>query len=149
MIEHEVRYVGFWTRFLAFLVDNIAGAIITAPLFASVTIDITRLDDAIYLQELQTDMYLMLGFLLVLIIVCWRYLAATPGKLLFKAYIANAADLSPASNIQLTIRALAYIPSFFIFCLGFVWIGLDKHKQGWHDKIARTVVVYQKPTISQ
>jgi uncharacterized RDD family membrane protein YckC len=27
------------------------------------------------------------------------------------------------------------------FFLGFIWIGLDARKQGWHDKLAGTVVV--------
>ncbi|WP_141737159.1 RDD family protein [Marinobacter sp. X15-166B] len=26
-------------------------------------------------------------------------------------------------------------------CLGFIWVGVDKRKQGWHDKLAGTVVV--------
>jgi uncharacterized RDD family membrane protein YckC len=26
-------------------------------------------------------------------------------------------------------------------CLGLIWVGIDKRKQGWHDKLAGTVVV--------
>jgi uncharacterized RDD family membrane protein YckC len=29
-------------------------------------------------------------------------------------------------------------------CLGFIWVAFDRKKQGWHDKIARTVVVRVK-----
>jgi uncharacterized RDD family membrane protein YckC len=29
----------------------------------------------------------------------------------------------------------------FPMCLGFLWIAFDKRKQGWHDKLAGTVVV--------
>ncbi|MBT7879149.1 MAG: hypothetical protein HN738_13805, partial [Gammaproteobacteria bacterium] len=29
--------------------------------------------------------------------------------------------------------------------LGFIWIALDKRKQGWHDKLAGTVVIIGKP----
>jgi len=28
-----------------------------------------------------------------------------------------------------------------VFFLGFLWVAWDKDKQGWHDKIAGTVVV--------
>ncbi|HKF94921.1 MAG TPA: RDD family protein, partial [Gammaproteobacteria bacterium] len=28
--------------------------------------------------------------------------------------------------------------------LGFLWIAFDKRKQGWHDKLAATVVVRPK-----
>ena len=147
MIENEIRYDGFWIRFLAFIVDNIAGAILTLPLVAFITIDMTQLGDPEYVADLRTKLYLMILFVLVVIVACWKYLAATPGKLLFKAYIANAEDFQPASTTQLIVRALVYIPSFFIFGLGFVWIGLDKRKQGWHDKVAKTVVIKQKPVI--
>ena len=28
--------------------------------------------------------------------------------------------------------------------LGFLWIAFDKRKQGWHDKLAGTVVTYDE-----
>jgi uncharacterized RDD family membrane protein YckC len=30
------------------------------------------------------------------------------------------------------------------FFLGLIWVGFDSKKQGWHDKIAGTVVVRSK-----
>jgi uncharacterized RDD family membrane protein YckC len=39
------------------------------------------------------------------------------------------------------VRALAAIFSVMVFFFGFLWIGWDVEKQGWHDKIAGTVVV--------
>jgi uncharacterized RDD family membrane protein YckC len=29
-----------------------------------------------------------------------------------------------------------------IFFLGYLWILVDDRRQGWHDKLARTLVVY-------
>jgi uncharacterized RDD family membrane protein YckC len=29
-------------------------------------------------------------------------------------------------------------------CLGIFWVGWDKRKQGWHDKIAGTLVIKEK-----
>ena len=40
-----------------------------------------------------------------------------------------------------SIRALAAAFSFVVLFLGFFWIIWDKDRQGWHDKIAGTVVV--------
>ncbi|MEO8407836.1 MAG: RDD family protein, partial [Oxalobacteraceae bacterium] len=37
-----------------------------------------------------------------------------------------------------------YFVSALPFCLGLIWVGLDKRKQGWHDKLAGTVVVRPK-----
>jgi uncharacterized RDD family membrane protein YckC len=28
--------------------------------------------------------------------------------------------------------------------LGFIWIAFDKRKQGWHDKLAGTVVILEE-----
>jgi uncharacterized RDD family membrane protein YckC len=38
-------------------------------------------------------------------------------------------------------RYFAYFVSTIPFCLGFLWVAFDKRKQGWHDKLAHTVVV--------
>jgi hypothetical protein len=32
--------------------------------------------------------------------------------------------------------------------LGFIWVAFDKRKQGFHDKIARTLVIKQPPVIT-
>ena len=39
------------------------------------------------------------------------------------------------------VRNLFKILSMLLFFLGFFWILIDRSKQGWHDKIARTYVV--------
>jgi uncharacterized RDD family membrane protein YckC len=42
------------------------------------------------------------------------------------------------------IRAAAYAISA-IFLIGFAWIAVDRRRQGFHDKLARTFVVYDSP----
>jgi uncharacterized RDD family membrane protein YckC len=39
------------------------------------------------------------------------------------------------------VRALSCFLSAVVAGLGFLWIAFDGDKQGWHDKIAGTVVV--------
>jgi len=34
--------------------------------------------------------------------------------------------------------------SGLLFCLGFIWIAIDKEHRGWHDQIADTFVVIRK-----
>lgn len=41
-------------------------------------------------------------------------------------------------------RYLAYYVSLIPFGLGFIWVAFDGRKQGWHDKLAGTVVVRKK-----
>lgn len=55
--------------------------------------------------------------------------------------IVNATTGQPISLLQAIIRYFAYLVSALPLGLGFLWMIWDKKKQGWHDKIANTVVV--------
>jgi uncharacterized RDD family membrane protein YckC len=44
--------------------------------------------------------------------------------------------------IRAILRYLGYIVSIIPLFFGFVWILFSRRRQGWHDKIARTCVVY-------
>jgi uncharacterized RDD family membrane protein YckC len=50
-------------------------------------------------------------------------------------------DGQPLSFVVALVRALAAAFSVVILFLGFLWIIWDRDKQGWHDKIAGTVVL--------
>lgn len=71
----------------------------------------------------------------------WMYKSATPGKLLLSMRIADAKTFEKPSKKQYAMRLFGYVVSFAFFLLGFLWIGADKRSQGWHDKIAGTVVI--------
>ena len=77
----------------------------------------------------------------ILVIGLWYHYAATPGKWLVDCEIVDASTGKPPSLMQLIVRYLAYFVSAVPLGLGFFWILWDKRKQGWHDKIARTVVI--------
>lgn len=51
------------------------------------------------------------------------------------------ADGQPVSIAVALVRALAAVFSIVVLFLGFLWIAWDNEKQGWHDKIAGTVVL--------
>ncbi len=57
-----------------------------------------------------------------------------------KLTIVDAKTGKKPTLIQFVLRYVSYFLSC-IFFLGFIWIAFDKKKQGWHDKIAGTVVV--------
>lgn len=136
------RYVGFWRRVLAFLIDTlILVTVILVIVFAFYGREYLRLAD-----EGRTLLFdiLVQGILpAVAAILFWRYRGATPGKMLLSAKIVDADTLGPPSTGQLIGRYFAYILSS-IFMLGFLWIVFDKRKQGWHDKLAGTVVIYDE-----
>ena len=80
----------------------------------------------------------------IAVIVFWRYRSATPGKMVIGARIVDAKTGEPPSLAQLVGRYLAYFVSTTPFCLGLIWVGFDRRKQGWHDKLASTVVIRSK-----
>jgi uncharacterized RDD family membrane protein YckC len=81
------------------------------------------------------------GFMASLAALCWMRWSATPGKMIMRLKVVDAKTEQPISVIQCILRAMAYFVSGSLFLLGFFWIILDKKRQGWHDKIADTVVV--------
>ena len=68
----------------------------------------------------------------------------TPGKMLFGLQVVSA-EGAPISFGIAFLRAVGYLVSGALFNLGFIWIAFDKRKQGWHDKIAGTVVIIREP----
>ncbi|MBL8320870.1 MAG: RDD family protein, partial [Acinetobacter sp.] len=42
---------------------------------------------------------------------------------------------------QSIIRYVGYFPAMMALFIGIFWVAFDKRKQGWHDKMANTVVI--------
>ncbi|HET9865375.1 MAG TPA: RDD family protein, partial [Steroidobacteraceae bacterium] len=77
----------------------------------------------------------------IAIILFWIARAATPGKMALSMKIVDADTLGPMSKGQAIGRYLSYYLSMFGLMLGFLWVAFDPRKQGWHDKLAGTVVI--------
>ena len=45
---------------------------------------------------------------------------------------------------QALTRYVGFFVSVTPLFLGFVWVAFDRRKQAWHDKMARTVVIYRR-----
>ena len=71
----------------------------------------------------------------------WLYKSATPGKMVLGLKVVDADSGTPLSVGQSIIRYLGYYIASIPLLLGLLWVGWDKKKQGWHDKLAKTVVV--------
>ncbi len=70
----------------------------------------------------------------------WAWKGTTIGGVILRLQVVRA-DGQPVSFLVAFVRALAAAFSAMVFFLGFFWIGWDSEKQGWHDKIAGTVVL--------
>ena len=61
--------------------------------------------------------------------------------MVISAKIVDAKTGQKPSTSQFIVRYVGYILSMIPLFLGFFWIAWDSKKQGWHDKVAGTVVI--------
>lgn len=80
----------------------------------------------------------------IVVILFWVVKSATPGKSLIGAKIVDADSGTQPSTGQFVGRYLGYYIATIPLFLGLLWVGWDRRKQGWHDKLAGTVVVRGK-----
>ena len=164
-----VRYAGFWIRLLAYLIDLIpfvlVSAILLVPLFGALAEafrdlpPLPPLDEPMSeaaqrawevefnrrLNEAVVPLYPVSGLLQLLSIAYyvafWTWRGQTPGMMLLGLRVARETDGSPPGLGRSVLRYVGYILSSLPLGLGFIWIAFDSRKQGWHDKLAGTVVV--------
>ena len=137
--EGELEYVGFWPRLGATIIDSILVIVICYPL-------LTLIYGKQYWSStalVQGPADLLLNWVLpaIAVVLFWVYRQATPGKMAIKARIVDARTGGRPSTAQLIGRYFAYYLSAIPLMLGFLWIAFAARKQGWHDRLANTVVV--------
>ena len=137
----ELDYAGFWIRFLANFIDTIILVLIIVPVLWWAYGDEILLGKGASSSSGFVNFMLQYVFPAVATIVFWHTKQATPGKMLLSLRIVDARTGGKMSVGQEIGRYFAYIPSIVVFFLGFFWIGWDSRKQGWHDKLAGTLVV--------
>ncbi len=151
------QYAGFLSRVFGFftdviliaLTDALAYLLVTALLFQftgyslyacpplgtftlkAMTCRVTTAGYSIFLT----------GFPLVYVLFFWILLGQTLGQ-----YVAGVRVVRLNGHrmtlVSSAIRFFGYFVCFFSLGLGFLWILIDDRRQGWHDKLARTVVIY-------
>jgi uncharacterized RDD family membrane protein YckC len=77
----------------------------------------------------------------MVIIGSWVALGASPGKLLLGLRIVDEPTGGRPTAWQCIGRYLMALVGILCAGLGYLWIAIDPRKQGWHDKIVRTLVV--------
>lgn len=156
--SHLGYYAGFISRFVAFIIDMliITLSVLAITWFISVIINIFNLQ-AIYnafsqllpgtpssLEQLLSQLGAGFSFALIIasyFIFFWVFAGSTPGKALMGLKIITT-DGRKISFFRALLRYLAYYLSAVLFFMGFLWIFVDGRRQGWHDKIAHTMVIY-------
>ena len=152
------HYAGFISRLLAFVIDVaiVSISLIAVTWFLSVTATMLQFRTilgfslkslpwfkALVDTPLGTSLGSILSFLFVLgyHVFFLIFAGQTPGKALLGVRVVSIKG-GKLTWLQALVRFLGYIPSAILIWLGFIWILVDDRRQGWHDKLARTYVIY-------
>ena len=133
------KYVGFWARVLATLIDSVLIMAITLPPLLGIY-GLAYLDNKDAVNG-PADILISNILPMIVVILFWVKKQATPGKMAVSARIVDAETGGKPSKKQCVGRYFAYILSALPLGLGFLWVAFDSKKQAWHDKLAGTVVV--------
>jgi uncharacterized RDD family membrane protein YckC len=145
----NVVYAGFWIRFVAIFIDGailfvanlvigfvvglvigilvgVAGGDLTSD-SSTTTLNLISLIIALALNAGYFTFYWAAGQTLAM-----RWL---------RLRIVDAQTGGPIGISRGFVRWLGYLISAFACYIGLIWAAFDPRKQGWHDKIANTVVI--------
>ena len=159
---NEVRYAGFWIRFVASFFDTLFLAVPIAVIIYFLS-DGNWFDFTQYQQNMQMAMsgntnalnnqpttslkweLLFEVSVLIITMIFWRrFKGATPGKKFVHIKIVDAKTFEDINNKQAITRSIGYIASTFTFLIGFIMVGIRKDKRGLHDLLGGTVVIYDE-----
>ena len=149
-----MQYAGFWVRFVAWLVDALLLTILLAVLgrFTDVGFQIHTGDSAVVGGQYYQSYYgaTLTNPLPVLVagiyfVAWWALIHATPGMLPFGMRIRRVDTGAHPGLGRAVGRYLGMLLAAIPLGLGLMWAGWDWRKQGWHDKLAGTVVVRPTP----
>ena len=160
-----IAFVGFWRRFVAFIID---GVIFSFVFWAVAALVFSRADYERWRELLKIDpvsgrvlatnaevlsvMGELIGLTIAVFglfwlahalyhIIFWTWRGGTIGQLALGIQIRRESDGTRIGLGTSIIRYIGYLISFWVFYLGVIWIAFDGRKQGWHDKIANTLVI--------
>ncbi len=132
---------GFVSRFIAFFAD----ALVLAALLRGTIWFLTAAGRAMRSVVHRTDFGAVLPTVIpllagVYLVAFWRASGQTPGKWLMGLKVVSL-DGRPLAFGQAALRFIGYLVSALPFYAGFLWI-LGPARRAWHDRLARTQVVY-------
>ena len=139
-----ITYVGFWRRFVAYIIDGIIlgwiGLVLGIVLGIVLIVGHASTFSANSGFNCLTD--------LISLAIAIGYFAgfesssaqATPGKSVMGAIVVDA-NGDRISFGRAILRYLGKILSVLILCLGMIMVGFTEKKQGLHDMIAGTYVI--------
>ncbi|HET7465783.1 MAG TPA: RDD family protein [Candidatus Dormibacteraeota bacterium] len=149
----QTTYAGFWIRFVARFVDGlIVGIPLTIVLFVLVAIG-GVIGSNTSDQNAQNAAAGVLGGAFVLFYIVallgiagyqiyfWGTSGQTIAMRLFHLRVVDATTGAPIGIGRAIVRWLMTLVNSWACYIGWIWVAFDARKQGWHDKVASSVVL--------
>jgi uncharacterized RDD family membrane protein YckC len=141
----EVTVVGFGPRLAATLIDGAMVGFLGFMLafilgFIAIFTNMVNPGQVNGVLELLTVLCLLF-FSILYYIGFWTTDGQTMGKTIVGLKVIRT-DGTQLSVGRALLRYIGYIVSASLFSIGFLWAAFDPKRQGWHDKLAGTLVVY-------
>jgi uncharacterized RDD family membrane protein YckC len=140
MANDDVEYAGFWVRVGASVIDSLLVMCLIYPVLVWVY-GWAYFDRPMLAPTGLTDFLVSYVLPAAAIIAFWISRQATPGKMALQLRVVDAKTGGTLTIGQSLIRYVGYYVSAIPMFIGFIWIAFDPRKQGWHDKLASTVVI--------
>jgi uncharacterized RDD family membrane protein YckC len=133
-----VSYAGFGIRVVAWLIDAVALGVITSAVTPLLGFGWFISQSGGW--DATTNAF---GGLvgLVYFIGLWVWKGQTLGMMPFGLWVVREEDGGQLDLTRALLRYVGLIVSFAAILIGVIWVAFDARKQGWHDKMARSLVV--------
>ncbi len=143
-LTYQPPLAGLGSRFLAAVVDSLIVIALMIPggaiSYGGMMVNPKDPSIAAAVFGSLLSMVLAFGYLAV-VLVMWTK-GQTPGKRILGLRVIKLDTGQPATFWRMALRdIIGKWVSGAICYLGYFWMFLDANKQGWHDKIAGTIVV--------
>jgi len=139
------EYAGFGRRLISFIIDLLICLIFFVTVYSlfnsGFNEQASNKSDEIQILFFQNWFEELICIFVV--VFMWVKFLGTPGKLLLGCHVVDAETKQHLTISQALVRYVGYFASLLPLGLGFFWVIWDKRKQGFHDKLAKSVVIVE------
>lgn len=164
------EYVGFWRRAMAALIDGFMLTIVSYAIFIPLVLSAMSAADTSALSSINSytidpgtgaavpsaaamavisrlmgQVFRAFGIVILVqaayFVILWSWRGGSLGQIALGIEVRQESDGRRIGFWRSCLRYLGFLISGWALLIGFIWVAFDGRKQGWHDKIAGTLVV--------
>lgn len=158
------EYAGFATRAVALVIDLVIISVVllglnwfVASLLGLLNMQVSDCVEQVKERQVATSFCSLITNGSLIFAICFAPLyfiffwivgdGTTPGHAIMGLRVVRLSAKPMRLHIAI-VRWIGYIVCLLSFGLGFLWVLLDNQRQGWHDTMAGTCVLYSRPVQS-